>query len=87
MTSQNFNSFSEGFFFSDFRWATKKQGVLLEYPTTIGFQWGYLKNDPCTYTVSGGNEKTNKQQQLKVSSFSYFIELPSVVPKHWVGRM
>ena len=21
-------------------------GVLLKYPTTIGFQWGYLKNDP-----------------------------------------
>ena len=30
-------------------------GVLLEYPTTIGFQWGYLKNGPYTYTVSGGN--------------------------------
>ncbi len=30
-------------------------GVLLEYPTTIGFQWGYLKNGPYTCTVSGGN--------------------------------
>ncbi len=30
-------------------------GVLLEYPTTIGFQWGHLKNGPYTYTVSGGN--------------------------------
>ena len=30
-------------------------GVLLEYPTTTGFQWGHLKNGPCTYTVSGGN--------------------------------
>ncbi len=30
-------------------------GVLLEYPTTTGFQWGYLKNSPYTYTVSGGN--------------------------------
>ncbi len=32
-------------------------GVLLEYPTTTdtGFQWGHLKNDPYTYTVSGGN--------------------------------
>ena len=29
--------------------------VLLEYPTTTGFQWGYLKNGPYTYTVSGGN--------------------------------
>ncbi len=31
------------------------KNVLLEYPTTAGFQWGYLKNDPYTYTVSGGN--------------------------------
>ena len=30
-------------------------GVLLEYPTTTGFQWGHLKNGPYTYTVSGGN--------------------------------
>ncbi len=30
-------------------------GVLLEYPTTIGFQWGYLKNGPYTYRVSGRN--------------------------------
>ncbi len=30
-------------------------GVLLEYPTTTGFQWGYLKNGPYTYTVSEGN--------------------------------
>ena len=35
-------------------------GVLLEYPTTIGFQWGYLKNDPFTYTVSGGNGRILK---------------------------
>ncbi len=25
-------------------------GVLLEYPTTTGFQWGYLKNGPYTLT-------------------------------------
>ncbi len=30
-------------------------GVLLEYPTTTGFQWGHLKNGPYTYTVNGGN--------------------------------
>ncbi len=30
-------------------------GVLLEYPTTTGFQWGHLKNGPDTYTASGGN--------------------------------
>ncbi len=30
-------------------------GVLLEYSTTTGFQWGHLKNGPYTYTVSGGN--------------------------------
>ena len=33
--------------------------VLLEYPTTFYhytvFKWGYLKNGPYTYTVSGGN--------------------------------
>ncbi len=29
-------------------------GVLLEYPTTTGFQWGLLKNGPYTYTASGG---------------------------------
>ncbi len=27
-------------------------GILLEYPTTTGFQWGHLKNGPYTYTVS-----------------------------------
>ncbi len=31
------------------------KGVLLEYPTTTGFQWAHLKNGPYTYTVSGGN--------------------------------
>ncbi len=30
-------------------------GVLLEYYTTTGFQWGYLKNDPYTNTVSRGH--------------------------------
>ncbi len=30
-------------------------GVLWEYPTTKGFQLGYLKNGTYTYTVSGGN--------------------------------
>ncbi len=34
---------------------TFPNGVLLEYPTTTGFQWESLKNDPYTYTVSGGN--------------------------------
>ncbi len=29
-----------------------RNGVLLEYPTTTGFQWGHLKNGPYTYTVS-----------------------------------
>ena len=33
----------------------RQKGVLLEYPTTTGFQWGHLKNDPYTCTVSGGN--------------------------------
>ncbi len=33
----------------------KNSGVLLEYPTTTGFQWGHLKNGPYTYTVSGAN--------------------------------
>ena len=33
-----------------------KDGVLLEYPTTTGFQWEHLKNGPYTCTViSGGN--------------------------------
>ena len=31
------------------------RGVLLEYPTTTGFQWGLLKNGPYTYIASGGN--------------------------------
>ncbi len=35
-------------------------GILLEYPTTAGFQWGYLKNGPYTYTVSGGNKKNGR---------------------------
>ncbi len=30
-------------------------GVLLEYLTTTGFQWGHLKNGAYTYTLSGGN--------------------------------
>ncbi len=30
-------------------------GVLLEYPTTTGFQWGHLKNGSYIYTVSEGN--------------------------------
>ncbi len=36
---------------------SSRWGVLLEYPTTTGFQWGYLKNGPYTYTVSGGNDR------------------------------
>ncbi len=36
-------------------WENINLGVLLEYPTTTGFQWGYLKNGPFTYTVSVGN--------------------------------
>ena len=37
-------------------WSNSALGkVLLEYPTTTGFQWGLLKNGPYTYTVSGGN--------------------------------
>ncbi len=35
--------------------STQSYRVLLEYPTTIGFQLGHLKNSPYTYTVSGGN--------------------------------
>ena len=31
----------------------KKSRVLLEYPTSTGFQWGHLKNGP--YTANGGN--------------------------------
>ena len=30
-------------------------GVLLEYPTTTGFQWGHLQNGPYIYIVSGEN--------------------------------
>ena len=33
----------------------QKTVVLLEYPPTTGFQWGHLKSDSYTYTVSGGN--------------------------------
>ena len=30
-------------------------GFLLEYPTTVDFQWCLLKNDPYTYTVNVKN--------------------------------
>ena len=37
-------------------WCLKAlQLFLLEYPTTIGFQWGHLKNGPYTYRVSEEN--------------------------------
>ncbi len=39
--------------------------VLLEYPTTTGFQWEQLKNSPYTYTVSGGMEEMVGYQYSK----------------------
>ncbi len=46
-------------------------GVLLEYPTTTGFQWGHLKNDPYTYTVSEGNGRV------------FYNLCPYVIPGMW----
>ena len=35
--------------------AGREVGVLLEYPTTVCFQWRLLKNDPSTYTMNEEN--------------------------------
>ena len=44
-------------------------GVLLEYPTTKGFQWGHLKNDPYIHLHS----KWRKWQGiLKLSNFTFY---------------
>ncbi len=45
---------TSGIFYLSIQSVNKRFEVLLEYPTTTGFQWGHLKNSPHTYTVSGG---------------------------------
>ncbi len=49
-------------------------GVLLEYPTTTGFQWGHLKNSLYTYTVSG------RKGRVRYSKTWLFLDLNDLPP-------
>ncbi len=50
-------------------------GVLLQYPTTTGFQWGHLQNGPYTYTVKGGNGIGYSKTSLHILDIlEYFLQ-------------
>ena len=39
-------------------------GVVLAYPTTAYFQWGFLKKDPYTYRLNNNNNNNNNNDVL-----------------------